>query len=245
MATYVMSDLHGLQYRLNAMLEKISFCSEDVLYIVGDVIDRGEDGIALLTQCMETENIRLLMGNHEHMMLEYLQADAQLKNGVENRTYKEQIKRWNRNHNRSTLEGYYALSKEKQNAMYAFLFHLPLAYPDVCVANRHFYLVHAASHPSFTSGIVTLSSCLENQVEPYQLLWERIDGSTAIVKDRILIFGHTPTLFFQSDRPYKIWTNGKDIKKTDRICIDCGCAANDAYTQAACLRLDDLEVFYA
>ena len=43
--TYVMSDLHGCYDKYAQMLEKIGFGDGDTLYILGDVIDRGPDGI--------------------------------------------------------------------------------------------------------------------------------------------------------------------------------------------------------
>ena len=48
MAHYVMSDLHGEADRFHAMLKKIRFSEDDTMVLLGDVIDRGPDGIALL-----------------------------------------------------------------------------------------------------------------------------------------------------------------------------------------------------
>ena len=45
---YVMSDLHGCYEKYVKMLEKISFSKEDVLYILGDVVDRGTGGMKIL-----------------------------------------------------------------------------------------------------------------------------------------------------------------------------------------------------
>ena len=48
MSTYVMSDVHGLKDRYDAMLEALALQNEDTLFVLGDVIDRGRDGIAIL-----------------------------------------------------------------------------------------------------------------------------------------------------------------------------------------------------
>ena len=40
-----MSDLHGCYYKYIKMLEKINFSNNDTLYILGDIFDRGPDGI--------------------------------------------------------------------------------------------------------------------------------------------------------------------------------------------------------
>ena len=52
MAHYVMSDIHGEGSRFYAMLDRIGFSSADTLYILGDVIDRGADGVSLLRQIL-------------------------------------------------------------------------------------------------------------------------------------------------------------------------------------------------
>ena len=49
---YIMSDIHGLYDRYKAMLEKINFNDEDKLYILGDVIDRGDKSFDILFDIM-------------------------------------------------------------------------------------------------------------------------------------------------------------------------------------------------
>ncbi len=51
--TYIMADIHGMYELYLAMLEKIRFSPEDVLYVLGDAIDRGRDGIRILQDFMK------------------------------------------------------------------------------------------------------------------------------------------------------------------------------------------------
>ena len=44
---YVISDLHGCYDKYIKMLEKINFGDNDYLYILGDIVDRGPDGIII------------------------------------------------------------------------------------------------------------------------------------------------------------------------------------------------------
>ena len=76
MAHYVMGDIHGEADRFHAMLKKIQFSEDDILILLGDVIDRGPDGITLLLEIMDMSNVIMLLGNHEYMMLQYLSPDA-------------------------------------------------------------------------------------------------------------------------------------------------------------------------
>ena len=56
---YAMSDLHGCYEKYIKMLDKINFSDSDTLYILGDVVDRGDGGIKLL---QITSPINLICG---------------------------------------------------------------------------------------------------------------------------------------------------------------------------------------
>ena len=72
MSTYVCSDIHGQYDLYKTMLNEINFTSEDHLYILGDMIDRGEDGIRVLQDVAPRPNVTCLLGNHEYMMWNYI-----------------------------------------------------------------------------------------------------------------------------------------------------------------------------
>ena len=65
MATYVVSDLHGDYEGYRRILKKIGFGEDDVLYVNGDVIDRGNESIKILRHMMMQPNILPILGNHE------------------------------------------------------------------------------------------------------------------------------------------------------------------------------------
>ncbi|ENY8622957.1 metallophosphoesterase [Clostridioides difficile] len=43
-----MSDLHGMYDKFISMLEQINFNSNDHLYILGDVLDRGDKSLEII-----------------------------------------------------------------------------------------------------------------------------------------------------------------------------------------------------
>ena len=59
--TYVMSDIHGCYDKYVKVLEKINFSEGDILYILGDVVDRGPNGMKVLLNIAEHKNIILMM----------------------------------------------------------------------------------------------------------------------------------------------------------------------------------------
>ena len=71
MSTYAISDLHGYPLeKFKALLQKVGFSNADLLYVIGDVIDRNFDGgVELLRYIMAQPNFEFLLGNHEDMLL--------------------------------------------------------------------------------------------------------------------------------------------------------------------------------
>lgn len=63
--TYVMSDIHGDYEKYRRMLEVIDLGENDELFVLGDIIDRGENGIKILFDMMSRPNVFPLAGNHE------------------------------------------------------------------------------------------------------------------------------------------------------------------------------------
>ena len=70
--TYVTSDLHGYPFeKFQALLNSVGFSENDMLYILGDVVDKGKDGVKYLQWSLDMPNVTLLLGNHEDMLRRY------------------------------------------------------------------------------------------------------------------------------------------------------------------------------
>ena len=69
---YVIADIHGNERRFNSIMKQINLQREDTLYVLGDVIDRHPGGIRILRRIMSMPNAKMLLGNHEYMMLRAL-----------------------------------------------------------------------------------------------------------------------------------------------------------------------------
>lgn len=63
---FVASDIHGRWEKYQALLEKISISDQNnTIYLLGDFIDRGDDGCKILLDAMQRANIIPILGNHE------------------------------------------------------------------------------------------------------------------------------------------------------------------------------------
>lgn len=69
--TYVMSDIHGEYSLFLELLSNINFSDNDILYICGDIIEKGPDSIRLAKYIFSHHNIKVIRGNHEEAFLKY------------------------------------------------------------------------------------------------------------------------------------------------------------------------------
>ncbi len=214
MATYCISDIHGEYDRYIAMLEKIGFCDSDTLYVLGDVIDRGPDGIKVISDIMTRDNVQMLLGNHEQMCLDTLGLMPEY--GAR--------RLWQSNGGGKTRSRLlYVCTPVQRGRILRYMAALP-EYADITVKGRRFHLVHG--YPGR---------------DKHSRLWGRPEkDGPAPLADRTAIIGHTPTSLITGDdeSPLTIW-HGEGV-----ICIDCGCGHKSDKRRLACLRLDDMAEFY-
>lgn len=71
---YVISDVHGNYNLLVKLLKKIQFSKNDILYVLGDVIDKGKDVDKLLNLLLVKlkDNAIVLAGNHEYEFVKFI-----------------------------------------------------------------------------------------------------------------------------------------------------------------------------
>lgn len=238
MATYVMSDIHGQYDLFTKMLDKISFSKEDMLYIVGDAIDRGPDSCLLLYHIIQKDNIQMMLGNHEVMMLDCLLSE--FKNAVYFINSVE-CQLWMQNGGKETLCDFFSYTFDFQKYVLDWLQDQPVVIPDLIVGQRTFYLTHAYHGIKWYDKQMKLSDITKREAD--YLLWNRNYEKRIFPAycppNTTIIFGHTPTSYFSFSDERKIWKS----ESGNYIDIDCGCA-NKANPVLGCLRLDDMEEFY-
>ena len=229
---YVTSDLHGYPLdKFRDLLAKAHFTDNDYCFVLGDVIDRGPDGIKLLEWLMVQPNIQLIMGNHEAMMLACKPMIEKMMGGRNDElTNEDQLlcMNWLENGGAPTLEALKAMDAEDVEYILEFVADSPL-YDGVSIGDKEFIFTH--------SGFENFDP--DKDVEDYeadQLLWNRPELDDKYFDDVTTVFGHTPTQYYGED--YK----GRPIITDTWIDIDTGAAMGDS---PMLLRLDDMKEFYA
>lgn len=236
---YVMSDIHGNMRRFRSVMEQIQLQPEDTLYVLGDVIDRFPDGIEILQELMAMPNVKMLLGNHEYMML-------MVKDPEYTESFMHTVDRlnapilWYSNSGKVTESKFDKLDPQAQKEIFDYLRSLPLSY-EITVGDKRYRLIHAAPlelFPEYQWNYPT---------QTMFTVWYRWKASECIDYDGTIIFGHSPTYnFCPFEDPMHIYYGEK------RIGIDCGSGfpVNAPiyavpHGRLACLRLDDMKEFYS
>lgn len=237
---YVMSDIHGNGPKFDSVMKQINLQPDDTLYVLGDVIDRYPDGIKILRKLIAMPNVKMLLGNHEHMMLEAIGREYNMKNPREANLSLHNLRLWYNNGGNVTHSSLKHIRKTDRAEIFEYLRSLPLNI-DISVNGKAYKLVHAAPVESYKWLRERYASEREFAV------WYRLRKYEPLnLNGATLIFGHTPTVYFQDDDILKIWHGD------DRIGIDCGAGfpqltkyGDPDIGRLACLRLDDMKEFYS
>lgn len=221
--TYVVADIHGRRDAFYEMLDKINFKADDKMYILGDVLDRGPDGLKLLLEIMDMKNVEMIIGNHEQMALEYF------KNGDfdnEEATFWRVV-----NGGQATYEEWRNLTNYQQEKVINFIEHLP-THKIFHFADFKYCLVHAGLIPMRHMKVEELIKQQENK-----LTWvrEQFFQAKTEFEDATVIAGHTPTECIDPKFKGRIWYKADT---QDRFVIDCGAEV------LGCLRFGDWKEFY-
>jgi len=190
MRTFVVGDIHGRRAQLDCLLKVLPRDeASDTLVFLGDLIDRGPDAPGVVCdvlelQRMNPERVIVLRGNHEQMMLDFIDDDSRLwlahvTGGDQTfQQYTEtplQVeKEEDFEHARRKIEE--CVPREHIE----FFRQMPLYHEDDYALYVHAGLDHG-KHPRDT--------------EARHLLWTRDDDFYKKYRGKPCVFGHTPTAF--------------------------------------------------
>lgn len=231
--TYAISDIHGCYDKYLEMLQTINFSSEDTLYILGDMIDRGPDGFKIMLDAASRPNVVGLMGNHEAMALKALSGMIQAaERGEDIPLYEDEaeaVELWFYNGGEISLADFLWLNDEERSTVWEYMNNMPL-YQEVRAGGNEFVLVHGG-----LGGFDEVRPLDDYKAK--EILWYRPKADTDYYPDKYTVFGHTPVQHFGTwNTEAKIYRNGTMID------IDCGCVFPNG--RLGCLCLDTMEEFY-
>jgi serine/threonine protein phosphatase 1 len=201
--TLVVGDIHGKLGLFNRLLDEMRYRPrEDRLVLIGDLVDRGEHSRGVITRAIELQEaapewVTILRGNHEDMMIDWIENPEG-----------PQAELWYYNGGIETLRSY--ANDDGQFVMpeshYNFLKSLPTWHED-----EHAIYVHAAL-PEGEEG-----EFLHPSIDPEdpEIFWSRNEHFFAEYRGKTVVFGHTIAGMVFGERE-KVWI------RDDLIGVDTG-----------------------
>ena len=229
---YCVSDIHGNYDKYKCILEQIHLGTADELYVLGDVVDRGPQPMAILQDMMMHPNVIPLIGNHEFMAMQCLQLLMQEITDENIARFADKIQglsQWMNVGGTATVEDFRRLSREERYDILEYLEEFS-AFAEVSAGGNDYVLVHA--------GLAGFTP--ERPLEDYalhELLFTAPAYGRVYYPDRFLVTGHLPTRNIADNAdPDRIF------RANNHIAIDCGCEFGGPL---AAICLDTGEEFYA
>ena len=180
---WIVGDIHGYKETLDSLIGNLNLGLEDIVFCLGDMVDRGPDSVGVVDLFMGEDNLYSLKGNHEQMLL----MDWFKNDGFGN--YSD-TGFW------STIE---PLSREKMQRIRKFISSLPTE-----IVLEKFRLVHAGYSD------MPYSINLEQQTDN-ERLWSRdiFTVNYPFDPERTIIVGHTVIQNYGIIDDEEVWISKK------------------------------------
>ena len=229
---YVIGDIHGSKEKYDEMLAKLSPKDTDAVFVLGDVIDIGEDSVEILKDMMYRANIYPVLGEHEYMAKKILPLIINAKNLDEAKDMlqgddKAELDKWLSMKSEKTISDFLSLNEEDKESIIDYLSEFQ-PFEEVEANGKTFVLAHAGID-NFEDG-----KDLEDYDEE-DFVFAKTDYTRVYFKNKYLITGHTPTVTIHPS------LMGKVYSKKGHIALDCGAAYGG---KLAAICLDALKLTY-
>ena len=203
---YAVSDIHGCYDKYIELLRRINLKATDTLYILGDVIDRGPDGLKILLDVSLRPNIVPFLGNHEYAALACL--PWLMEELTEENTEPDvllwrlkSVQGWMADGGDKTVEEFRRLSPAARQDVLDILEDLTV-YEETEAGGRTFVLVHA--------GLGGFSPDMRRG-------WKKIDGRPGHGPDTCPASCRATSLFFPSPSRIRVTPSRQPAKRTPRF----------------------------
>lgn len=227
--TYVVSNLFGRLERFGKLLDKISFGESDIMYVLGNIVDFGEESVELVTDLSMRYNVYSVLGEHDYKAYKLLsEFDRILKaKSAPSPEFSSAMIEWSANGGMATLEAFKEADEDTKEGFLEYLSELPV-FEEAEVKGREFVLV--------SGGINNFSA--KRDLEDYELedfIGLTFDLDKTYYKSKSIIVGYLGYEFTPAGRAGKI--NAKD----GNVALACDMSEND---EIVCLCLENGREYY-
>ncbi len=140
--TYVATDLFGNADLFEKLKKKIRFGEKDFMFVLGNMVDFGEQTADLLLELSYADNVWPIAGRRERTACRMLSGFEKMlsEGGTPDPDFIAEMQAWNSDGGDATLSGFRSLDHEMREGILEYLSDMP-AYEPVTVRGKDYLLV--------------------------------------------------------------------------------------------------------
>lgn len=227
--TYAVSNLYGRLDKFEKLIKKINLKDSDLLYILGNIVDYGEQSIELVNDLSARYNVYSVLGEHDYKAYILLsEFDRILKDGgVPSASFSKEVIEWAQNGGQATLEAFKCADEDAKEGFLDYLSDLPV-FEEADVKGKQFVLT-CRGIDNFDDSKDLYDYELEDFMNGY------IDIEKTYYSDKTMVVGYLDYEHTPAGRA------GKVTAKSNNIALACDMSEND---DLVCICLETNDEYY-
>ena len=228
--TYVVSNLYGRLDKFEKLIKKIGLKESDTLYILGNIVDYGDDSIELVNDISVRYNVYSVLGEHDYKAYLLLsEFDRMLKEGgVPSANFSRDMIAWAQDGGQATLEAFKNADADSKEGFLDYLSDLPV-FEEVTLKNGKEFVLTCRGIDNFDKETDLYDYELEDFMNGY------LDLDAIYYSDKTMVVGYLDYEHTPAGRA------GKISAKEGKIALACDMSEND---DVVCICLETNDEYY-
>ena len=228
--TFVASNLYGRMDKFEKLIKKINLKDSDILYILGNIVDFGEDSISLVNELSAQYNVYTVLGEHDYKAYLLLSEFDRIlrEGGAPSVNFSKEMIEWCQNGGQSTLEAFKDADADEKEGFLDYLSDLPV-FEEVTLKNGKEFVLTCRGIDNFDKNTDLYDYELDDFMNGY------LDIEKTYFDDRTMVVGYVDYEHTPAGRA------GKVNSKNNNIALACDMSEND---NVVCVCLETNEEYY-
>lgn len=228
--TYVVSNLYGRLDKFEKLIKKIGLKESDTLYILGNIVDYGDDSIELVNDISVRYNVYSVLGEHDYKAYLLLsEFDRMLKEGgVPSANFSRDMIAWAQDGGQATLEAFKNADADSKEGFLDYLSDLPV-FEEATLKNGKEFVLTCRGIDNFNKETDLYDYELEDFMNGY------LDLDATYYSDKTMVVGYLDYEHTPAGRA------GKISAKEGKIALACDMSEND---DVVCICLETNDEYY-
>ena len=225
--TFVVSNLYGRLDKFEKLINKINLKDSDNLYILGNIVDFGEQSIELVNDLATRYNVYSVLGEHDYKAYLLLSEFDRIlrEGGAPSVSFSKEMIAWAQNGGQATLEAFQKADVDSKEGFLDYLSDLPV-FEEISLKNGKEFVLTCRGIDNFDKYTDLYDYELDDFMNGY------LDIEKTYFSDKTMVVGYLDYEHTPAGRA------GKINAKNNNIALACDMSEND-YNVCVCLESND------